>query len=165
MRKLRIPQSKLTGEITQKDVERDILSRGWQPITSALEQPYDIIVDLGIDFEEEKRFFQTIQVKSWNSLKTNTRPYTECEIVSVNGKRRNNYDYYDECIDWIASVNLATKRVVYWSRNAYQKKSPSQLKKTDPQEFPINEGVSPYRNPTYKEENIFSNSSLLEYMS
>ncbi len=54
MRKLRIPQSKLTGEITQKDVERDILSRGWQPITSALEQPYDIIVDLGIDFEEEK---------------------------------------------------------------------------------------------------------------
>ena len=165
MRKTKIPQSRLTGLKTQHIVEGDILNRGWQPIRAELEQPYDIIVDVGIDLEKEGRIFQTIQVKSWGTLKTNSRPYTECETVSVNGKKRNNYDYYDEYIDWIASFNPTSKRVVYWSRNAYQKKSESQLKKTVPEEFPINENVSSYRNPTYQNMDSFSNSSLSEFMS
>jgi hypothetical protein len=125
-------------------VKLDLLDRGWIPIDAAEEQPFDMIVDVGI--HNDARMFQTVQIKSWNALKTSSRTGA-IEPVSVGGKTRNNYNYYDECIDWIATVIENEDRVVYWDRDTYQKKTPNQLKKTTPINFPFNDDVYDYVKP------------------
>ena len=131
-----INKSTITARITHNKVKLDLLNRGWISIDAAEEQPFDIILDVGI--HNDARQFQTVQVKSWSALKTSSRTGA-LEPVSAQGKTRNNYDYYDECIDWIATVK--DNRVIYWNRNTYQRKTPAQLKKTTPNSFPFNDNV------------------------
>ena len=138
-----INKSTITARITHNKVKLDLLNRGWIPIDAAEEQPFDIILDVGI--HNDARRFQTVQVKSWSALKTSSRTGAT-EPVSAQGKTRNNYDYYDECIDWIATVK--ENRVMYWNRNTYQRKTPAQLKKTTPTDFPFNDNVYDYVRPT-----------------
>ena len=139
-----INKSTITARITHNKVKLDLLNRGWIPIDAAEEQPFDIILDVGL--HNDARQFQTLQVKSWSALKTSSRTGA-LEPVSAQGKTRNNYDYYDECIDWIATVN-ENNRVMYWNRNTYQRKTPAQLKKTTPTDFPFNDNVYDYVRPT-----------------
>ena len=139
-----INKSTITARITHNKVKLDLLNRGWIPIDAAEEQPFDIILDVGL--HNDTRRFQTLQVKSWSALKTSSRTGA-LEPVSAQGKTRNNYDYYDECIDWIATVN-ENNRVMYWNRNTYQRKTPAQLKKTTPIDFPFNDNVYDYVRPT-----------------
>ena len=148
-----ISQSRLTAAGTHQKVKLDLISKGWIPTDAAEEQPFDIIVDMGIDNESEKRIFQTLQVKSWKTLKTSSRPSGGKEKVSEGGKERNSYWYYDQYIDWIVSVNPKTNTVVYWDRKIYQKKSAGQLKKTTPIDFPKNNGVFEYASPVQIKEN------------
>ena len=75
MRKTKIPQSRLTGLKTQHIVEGDILNRGWQPIRAELEQPYDIIVDVGIE---------AILHKSLNSA--SVKPLTGALVIVASNK-------------------------------------------------------------------------------
>ena len=110
-------KSRISGEITHHRIKLDLLSKGWLPIDAAIEQPFDIIIDMGLI--SDKREFQTIQVKSWKTLKTCSRPQGGVEKVSEGGKERNSYWYYDEGIDWIATVNN-DNIVMYWSRELYQ---------------------------------------------
>ena len=151
-------KSRITGEITHHQIKLDLLSKGWLPIDAALEQPFDIIIDMGLI--SDKREFQTIQVKSWKTLKTCSRPQGGVEKVSEGGKERNSYWYYDEGIDWIATVNY-DNIVMYWSRELYQYKSSGQLKKTTPIEFPNNDEVYAYRKPLLLEP---TNSSLSSFI-
>ena len=141
-----IAQSRLSAAETHCRVRFDIIQRGWIPTNAEEEQPFDMVVDMGI--VSNKREFQTIQVKSWTTLKTSSRPQSKrvIEKVSINGKERNSYWYYDEGIDWIVTVNY-NGIVMYWSREVYQKKSAGQLKKTTPIEFSINKEVYAYRKP------------------
>ena len=37
---------------------------------------------------------------------------------------------------------------MYWNRNTYQRKTPAQLKKTTPTDFPFNDNVYDYVRPT-----------------
>ena len=140
-----INKSTITARITHNKVKLDLLNRGWIPIDAAEEQPFDIILDVGIQHNDTRQF-QTLQVKSWSALKTSSRTGA-LEPVSAQGKTRNNYDYYDECIDWIATVN-ENNRVMYWNRNTYQRKTTAQLKKTTPTDFPFNDNVYDYVRPS-----------------
>ena len=148
-----ISQSRLTAANTHNKVKLDLISKGWIPTDAAEEQPFDIIIDMGINHETKKREFQTLQVKSWKTLKTSSRPSGGIEKVSEGGKERNTYWYFDQYIDWIVSVNPKTNNVVYWNREIYQKKLPGQLKKTTPVNFPKNMGVFEYTSPVQIEEN------------
>ena len=139
-----INKSTITARITHHRVKLDLLNRGWIPIDAAEEQPFDIILDVGIQHNDTRQF-QTLQVKSWSALKTSSRTGA-LEPVSAQGKTRNNYDYYDECIDWIATVK--DNRVIYWNRNTYQRKTPAQRKKTTPTDFPFNDNVYDYVRPS-----------------
>jgi len=139
-----INKSRLSAKITHDKVKLDLLARGWMPLDAAEEQPFDIILDVGI--HDDVRLFQTIQVKSWNSLKTCSRP-DAIEPVSLGGKTRNSYYYYDQCIDWIATVKENEDRVVYWDRDTYQRKTSTQLKKTTPLHFPTNDDIYDYVKP------------------
>jgi hypothetical protein len=140
-----INKSTITARITHNKVKLDLLNRGWISIDAAEEQPFDIILDVGI--HNDARLFQTIQVKTWTSLKTSSRVVTTFEPVSLGGKARNSYNYYDQHIDWIATVIENEDRVVYWDRDTYQKKTPNQLKKTTPINFPFNDDVYDYVKP------------------
>ena len=151
-------KSRITGEITHHQIKLDLLSRGWLPIDAALEQPFDIIIDMGLI--SDKREFQTIQVKSWKTLKTCSRPVGGIEKVSEGGKERNTYWYYDQCIDWIATVN-PDNNVIYWNRDVYQKKEAGILKKTSPVKFPINKDVFAYKKPSPIEQTNSSLSTLM----
>ena len=159
-----INKSRITARITHDKVKLDLLSRGWLSIEAAEEQPFDLIIDVGI--HNDARLFQTIQVKSWTSLKTCSRVATTFEPVSLGGKARNSYNYYDQYIDWIATVKENEDRVVYWNRDTYQKKTPNQLKKTTPINFPINEDVYDYVKPeTVTCTDIVDGYSLESFMT
>ena len=153
---LKISQSRLTAVTTHTKVKLDLISKGWIPTDAAEEQPFDIVVDMGLDDKTEKRIFETLQVKAWKSLKTSSRT-GYVEKVSKDGKQRNSYWYFDQYIDWIVSVNPKTDSVVYWNRNTYKKKTAAQLKKTTPNNFPENQGVYRYASPVeIVEYNIFN---------
>ena len=147
MSNLIINQSRLTARTVHNRVLLDLLDKGWIAIDAAEEQPVDVIIDMGLSSESESRIFNTIQIKSWKSLKTSSRPAGENEFVSVGGKARNNYWYYDQYIDWIATVN-SDDVVVYWPREIYQKKTSTQLKGTTPVDFPKNKNTFSYAHPT-----------------
>ena len=158
-----INKSRITARITHDKVKLDLLSRGWLSIEAAEEQPFDLIVDVGI--HNDTRLFQTIQVKSWTSLKTSSRVTTTIEPVSLGGKARNSYDYYDQYIDWIATVIENEDRVVYWNRDTYQKKTQNQLKKTTPINFPINDDVYDYAKPEIVTCSAVDGYSLESFMT
>ena len=50
-----VSQSRLTAAQTHQKIKLDLISKGWIPTDAAEEQPFDIIVDMGIDKESEKR--------------------------------------------------------------------------------------------------------------
>ena len=156
-----IAQSRLSASETHCRVRFDIIQRGWIPTNAEEEQPFDMVVDMGI--VSNKREFQTIQVKSWTTLKTSSRPQSKrvIEKVSINGKERNSYWYYDQCIDWIATVNPKNNNVHYWSREIYQKKSPTELRNISPMEFPFNEAVCAYKKPSSIKQTNSSLSTLM----
>ena len=89
-----INKSRITARITHDKVKLDLLARGWIPIDAAEEQPFDIILDVGI--HDDARLFQTIQVKTWTSLKTSSRVFNsfcsencgEMILVSGRGSRK-----------------------------------------------------------------------------
>tara|TARA_R110000737_G_scaffold338412_1_gene359416 strand:- start:359 stop:751 length:393 start_codon:yes stop_codon:yes gene_type:complete len=103
---------------------------------------YDLIVDMGI--EDGTRAFETIQVKT--SVRTSSRPISKdgiTERVSVGGKPRNSYWYYDEDVTYIATV--VDNEVVYWHKKDYLKKSPAKLKSSPTYDFPLNASMVSYR--------------------
>ena len=153
-----IAQSRLSAAETHCRVRFDIIQRGWIPTDAEEEQSFDLIVDMGV--VSDKREFQTIQVKSWKTLKTCSRPVGGIEKVSEGGKERNTYWYYDQCIDWIATVN-PDNNVIYWNRDVYQKKEAGILKKTSPVKFPINKDVFAYKKPSPIEQTNSSLSTLM----
>ena len=79
-----IAQSRLSAAETHCRVRFDIMQRGWIPTDGEEEQSFDLIVDMGV--VSDKREFQTIQVKSWKTLKTCSRPVGGIEKVSEGGK-------------------------------------------------------------------------------
>ena len=153
-----IAQSRLSAAETHCRVRFDIMQRGWIPTDGEEEQSFDLIVDMGVG--SDKREFQTIQVKSWKTLKTCSRLVGGIEKVSEGGKERNTYWYYDQCIDWIATVN-PDNNVIYWNRDVYQKKEAGILKKTSPVKFPINKDVFAYKKPSPIEQTNSSLSTLM----
>ena len=160
-----INQSRLTAGATHTAVLSHLFKLGWVPTNAAEEEVYDIFVDVGLI--SNKRSFLTIQVKSWNTVRTCSRPgisYQKenriMEQVSVGGKSRNHYWYYDVGVDYIATVNKKNI-VMFWSRELYQHKTPGQLKKTNPTEFPTNDEIYAYRKPLSL---VSTNSSLLPFL-
>ena len=132
-------ETKASCEISEQTVKLDIIKRGWQVIDAPPECPFDLLVDMGLD-ENGFRKIETIQVKSLTSPTwTKSRSGSESDIVSKSGKIRNTHSYYDEGINWLAVP--ITGAVSYWPRHVYEYKSPSQLKKITPSEFPNNNGV------------------------
>tara|TARA_Y100000004_G_scaffold195394_1_gene262269 strand:+ start:2146 stop:2610 length:465 start_codon:yes stop_codon:yes gene_type:complete len=138
-------KSRQTSALTTLKVQEDLTRKGWVVMRSEEECPYDLIVDMGI--ENGKRVFRTIQVK--NDPRTSSRPNPDKsnEPVSRGGKNRNSYWYYDEDIDYIASLDLQGE-VVYWNKEVYRKLSPSKLKKKPPSHFPENFKMFTYRKNT-----------------
>tara|TARA_R110000796_G_C14248516_1_gene398256 strand:- start:49 stop:507 length:459 start_codon:yes stop_codon:yes gene_type:complete len=138
-----INKSRQTGLYILLKVQEDLTKRGWIAIRSEEEQPYDLIVDMGI--VDEERVFFTIQVKQ--KPRTSSRPGVghDYERVSVNGKSRNNYWYEDENITLISSI--VDGEVVYWHKDDYKKKKPIAFKSMKRYEFPINEKMFSYKRP------------------
>ena len=137
-------QSRQTSALITLDVQKDITSRGWSCMRSEEEAVYDLIVDMGII--DGKREFVTIQVK--NELRTSSRqsPEKENEPVSVGGKNRNSYWYYDEDVTYLASLNKNAE-VEYIHKEDYKYKLPKQLKSAGRTKFPTNEKMIKYRTP------------------
>jgi len=137
-------QSRQTSALITLDVQKDITSRGWLCMRSEEEAVYDLIVDMGII--DGKREFVTIQVK--NELRTSSRqsPEKENEPVSVGGKNRNSYWYYDEDVTYLASLNKNAE-VEYIHKEDYKYKLPKQLKSAGRTKFPTNEKMIKYRTP------------------
>ena len=136
-------KSRQTSMNTTLRVQLDLNEKGWIVMRSEEECAYDLIVDRGL--VEGVRVFQTIQVKT--SPRTSSRPSAgkDTERVSIGGKTRNNYWYYDEDVTFIASV--INDEVVYWHKNDYGYKKPSDFKKIKRYYFPINENMFSYRRP------------------
>ena len=64
-----ISQSRLTAAKTHQKVKLDLISKGWIPTDAAEEQPFDIIVDMGIDNETEKEYFKHCKLNLGKLLK------------------------------------------------------------------------------------------------
>ena len=134
-------KSRQTAALITLDVTRDITSKGWICMRSEEEAPYDLIVDMGLD--NNKRVFATIQVKK--DLRTTSRPNGgKGEPVAKNGKDRNSYNYYDEDVTYLSTVNKHG-RVVYYHKDTYRYMSSTQLKKSNECIFPINDKIQGYR--------------------
>jgi len=128
---------------TTLKVQLHLNSLGWMVMRSEEECSYDLIVDMGL--VEGKREFCTIQVKT--TPRTSSRPSAgrDGESVSNNGKTRNNYWYYDEDVTLIASI--IDDEVVYWHRNDYKYRKPSEFKNMKRYNFPLNKKMFSYRRP------------------
>ena len=162
-----INQSRLTAGETHAAVSLHLFQLGWLPTNAAEEEVYDISVDVGLI--SNKRLFLTIQVKFWDTVKTCSRPgisYEKenriMEQVSVGGKPRNHYWYYDVGVDYIATVKPDVG-VIFWPKEVYQHLGDTQLKNTVPVEFPYNKGVYPYEKPS-PISTTQTNSSLLPFL-
>ena len=146
-------QSKKTYFLLEQRVLMDITERGWIGIPTPPETPYDIVVDMGV--VDGKREFATIQIKK--SLRTTSRPGNgKGEPVSTNGISRNSYNYYDEDVTYLASLNKYGD-VEYIHKEDYKYKTEAQLKKANRTNFPINSNMTSYRKPR---QNV---SSLQEF--
>ena len=137
-------QSRQTSSVLEQKVLLDITEKGWIGILTPSETSYDIIVDMGV--VDGKREFVTIQVK--DELRTSSRPSPEKEneSVSVGGKNRNSYWYYDEDVTYLASLNKNAE-VEYIHKEDYKYKLPKQLKSAGRTKFPTNEKMIKYRTP------------------
>ena len=136
-------QSKKTYFLLEQRVLMDITERGWIGIPTPPETPYDIVVDMGV--VDGKREFATIQIKK--SLRTTSRPGNgKGEPVSTNGISRNSYNYYDEDVTYLASLNKYGD-VEYIHKEDYKYKTEAQLKKANRTNFPINSNMTSYRKP------------------
>ena len=135
-------QSRKTAQTITLQVQLDITDRGWLVMRGEEESPYDLIVDLGLD-ESDCRNFVTIQVKK--DLRTSSRPSPEKENepVSVGGKNRNSYWYFDKDVTYLATVKNG--EVIYYHKSDYQKLSPTELKRANQSIFPINKNMFSYR--------------------
>ena len=143
-------KSRMTAAMITLDVQKDITSKGWSCMRSEEEAPYDLIVDIGLN-NDNQREFATIQVKK--ELRTTSRPNGgKGEPVARNGKDRNSYNYFDEDVTYLATVNKHG-RVVYYHKNQYQYLTPTQLKRTNESIFPMNNKVQGYRVNTQLNEN------------
>ena len=121
----------------------DITQRGWVAIPTPPETSYDIVVDMGA--VDGKREFVTIQIKK--DLRTTSRPGNgRSEPVSRNGKNRNSYNYYDEDVTYLATLNKYGD-VEYIHKEDYKYKTEAQLKKANRTNFPINSNMTSYRKP------------------
>ena len=136
-------KSRITSMLTTLAVQEDLTKKGWLVMRGEEESPYDLIVDRGLINGERK--FETIQVKTSPRTSSRPSPDSASERVSVGGKTRNSYWYYDEDITYIASV--IDGKVTYWEKETYKKLTTGQLKKQKPFIFPINENVISYRRP------------------
>ena len=134
-------KSKQTGFLVEQKVLLDITEKGWIGIPTPSETSYDLIVDMGV--VDGKREFVTIQVK--DELRTSSRPSPEKENepVSVGGKNRNSYWYFDKDVTYLATVKNG--EVIYYHKSDYQKLSPKELKRTNQSSFPTNESMFSYR--------------------
>ena len=136
-------KSKQTYFLLEQKVLFDIISKGWIAILTPPETPYDLIVDMGI--MDGVRKFVTIQIKK--TLRTTSRPGNgKDEPVSTNGISRNSYNYYDEDVTYLASLNKYGD-VEYIHKEDYKYKTESQLKKANRSSFPINSCITSYRKP------------------
>ena len=135
-------QSKQTYFLLEQKVLMDITQKGWVGISTPPETSYDIVVDMGV--VDGKREFVTIQIKK--DLRTTSRPGNGSEPVSKNGKNRNSYNYYDEDVTYLATLNKYGD-VEYIHKEDYKYKTESQLKKSNRSSFPINSCITSYRKP------------------
>ena len=136
-------QSKQTYFLLEQKVLMDITQKGWIGISTPPETSYDIVVDMGV--VDGKREFVTIQIKK--DLRTTSRPGNgKSEPVSRNGKNRNSYNYYDEDVTYLATLNKYGD-VEYIHKEDYKYKTESQLKKANRSSFPINSCITSYRKP------------------
>ena len=136
-------QSKQTYFLLEQKVLLDITEKGWIGILTPSETSYDIIVDMGLF--DGKRKFVTIQIKK--DLRSTSRPSGgKDEPVSTNGKNRNSYNYYDEDVTYLASLNKYGD-VEYIHKEDYKYKTEAQLKKANRTNFPINSNMTSYRKP------------------
>ena len=127
----------------EQKVLLDITEKGWIGILTPSETSYDIIVDMGLF--DGKRKFVTIQIKK--DLRSTSRPSGgKDEPVSTNGKNRNSYNYYDEDVTYLASLNKYGD-VEYIHKEDYKYKTEAQLKKANRTNFPINSNMTSYRKP------------------
>ena len=151
-------KSRRTSALITLEVQKDITSKGWLCMRSEEEAAYDLIVDMGLD-ENNQRVFETIQVKK--HLRTSSRPNNgKGEPVSTNGKSRNSYNYFDEDVTYLASINNHN-RVYYIHKDDYKYKTQSQLKNAKESIFPVNEKMQGYRVDT----ETYSLPTLVEHMS
>ena len=136
-------QSKQTYFLLEQKILMDITEKGWIGIPTPPETPYDIVVDMGA--VDDKREFVTIQIKK--DLRTTSRPGNgRSEPVSRNGKNRNSYNYYDEDVTYLATLNKYGD-VEYIHKEDYKYKTEVQLKKANRTNFPINSNMTSYRKP------------------
>ena len=136
-------QSKQTYFLLEQKVLLDITEKGWIGIPTPPETPYDIVVDMGI--VDDKKEFVTIQIKK--DLRTTSRASLgKGEPVSTNGISRNSYNYYDEDVTYLASLNKYGD-VEYIHKEDYKYKTEAQLKKANRTNFPINSNMTSYRKP------------------
>ena len=118
-------QSRITSEVIQQTIKLDLTKRGFLVMEGPPESPYDLVVDIGIP--DGERIFKTIQVKK--DLRTTSRPGIEGgEPVSLNGKSRNSYNYYDKDISFLASLDEHGEPY-YIEKEKYKYKSSSELNK------------------------------------
>ena len=121
------------------------------------ESPYDLITDMGLD-DDNNRVFGTYQDKTHR--RTTSRPTGgKGEPVARNGKDRNSYNYYDEDITYLATVNKHG-RVVYYHKEQYKYLTPSQLKNANESVLPTNTKMQGYRVNT----TVTNNSTLEEFI-
>ena len=139
-------QSKQTYFLLEQKVLMDITQRGWIGIPTPPETSYDIIVDMGV--VDGKRKFVTVQIKK--VLRTTSRPgYGKSERVSLNGKNRNSYNYYDEDVTYLAHED-SNGKIQYIHKNQYTYLNQAQVKNCNPSDFPINVNMYSYSEPKEK---------------
>ena len=118
-------QSRITGYVVEQTIKLDLTKRGFLVMEGPAESPYDYVVDVGLP--DGERIFKTIQVKK--DLRTTSRTGNgKGEPVSANGKDRNSYNYYDEDINFLASVDEHGEPY-YIEKENYKYKSSSELNK------------------------------------
>ena len=144
-------KSKQTYFLLEQKVLLDITEKGWIGIPTPPETPYDIVVDMGI--MDGVRKFVTIQIKK--DLRTTSRPGNgKWDYQSTNGVNRvnrNSYNYYDEDVTYLASLNKFGD-VEYIHKDDYKYLTPKQLSKANRSKFPINNIL--YSKKSREDENI-----------
>ena len=136
-------QSKQTYFLLEQKVLLDITEKGWIGILTPSETSYDIIFDMGLF--DGKRKFVTIKIKK--DLRSTSSPSGgKDEPVSTNGKNRNSYNYYDEDVTYLASLNKYGD-VEYIHKEDYKYKTSAQLKKANRSNFSTNFNMTSYRKP------------------